>query len=126
MAAIRRTIDPATRDYVAVAGDYQDDGSSVKSKALFLWRLQRGSAAAFPALGSRFHLIETVSEAGLRAAEKYAREAWTPLVEDREMTIISITASKGQKPGVISLRGEYRDRAGHPDVLGHSVLVGSR
>lgn len=110
MPPARHRIDPATLRFpIAANGEIEGDASHA-SEVLFLLRLRKGSAAAYPEWGSELHKITTLDARAPTMAERYATAAVQPMIDDGRVKSVTPKATiVGQ---VLVLVVNYVDAAG--------------
>lgn len=125
IVASRPLVDPQTKDYVMAGGRLTDDPTH-RTTILFLIRLQRGSSAAMPDRGSRYHEIDRITKQTLKQIEDMTREALAPLIVPRKITATEIVATRGPAPGVVELRVDWLDDGGQPNSLTEYLSIGGQ
>ena len=89
--AARRMISAATRDYVMERGERQAD-DTYSSTVLFLVTLRYNSSPVLMGLGSKFHLIDKLTDDATIRCEKEMERCLRPLTANRRITDLLTTA----------------------------------
>lgn len=124
-AAARRWLDPQTGDYVVENGGPRADTTHA-SKILLRLRMKRGTCAVLPSLGSRLHLIKTMTPGSKRLARAYAFEAIDDLIKAKEIRNVEIDVETSIVAGTASLEIEVRffDSDNDPRSVTYSHRLG--
>ena len=119
----RPLMDPVTRDWVLDKGQRKADATHT-SEVLFLLDHKRGSAAAYPEIGSRFHEITKVLDNTPRDVELAAEEALAPLTADRRISgVAAAAADKGG--GKVALDLTWTDSRSRENEKKLRITVGN-
>jgi phage gp46-like protein len=88
----RRWIDPITGQFSIVSGRSKAD-PTLATLIAFLLRMERGSCAWDPTIGSRLHTLRSATTQAAILAKAYAFEALKPLRSQGRLPGLSIDAS---------------------------------
>lgn len=121
MACRAPKIDAQTGEYALQKGGLVED-TTVASEVILALRSKRGSGAAAPWFGSRFHTIRKLTKASPALARAYGREAVQHIVDRGDMRDLEVTA---EIVGNVRLRivVAYRDRLGQRRTVSYTHSV---
>ncbi len=89
----RPRIDPATKDLIIINGQLDNDDTHVTT-VLFLIDHQRGTSAAYPNTGSRYHTIKKILPNTLKTVELMTLEAIDSLIKSNKITNVNVETSR--------------------------------
>jgi phage gp46-like protein len=121
----RPKITASTKDWTILFGRLENDDTHASS-VQFLLDHHRGSSAAMPLIGSRFHTITKILESTYRTVESMAREALLPLTRPGKISDVVAVAVPADAPGRIKLTVSWRDSRGKPDPVTKILSVGRK
>lgn len=116
--------DPVTGDWVLVNGQRKGDDTHTSEVMVHL-DLQRGSAAAYPDFGSRFHEIKKMTPDAPKRAELATQEALRPLTDDGRILDLEVTAQRGSNASQIRLDAQWTDSRARENERKLRIQVGA-
>jgi len=124
-AAKRPYHDPVKKDWAIITdgtagGGNRREDPSYTSTVLYLLDLRKGSAAAFPDLGSRFHTIRKITADSLSQSELMVFEALEPLTAPKKINSLTARATREART-VIMVEVSWKDRAGKRYAIKKSI-----
>lgn len=123
LAHVSRLIDSKTRDWVMEKGQRKLD-STPSSQVLFFMALKHKSSAAFPNMGSRFHLIDKVTEDIDVVLQQEVDRCLEPLTSTGVVKDVVTTVTVYSNPAAddyILMDVAFKDAAGQPDKVAFAV-----
>lgn len=121
MACRAPKIDAQTGEYALQSGGLVED-TTVASEVILALRSRRGSGAAAPWFGSRFHTIRKLTKATPALARAYGREAVQHIVDRGDMRDLEVFAEiVGGKRLAVTVG--YTDRLGQRRSIPYTHAV---
>ena len=127
MPTARRYIDPNSRDYVIVLGEYTPD-VGITTKVFSRIATKRGSVAVLPRFGSLLHTIKGPFAGFDKLAERHVKDCLADLVMRREVNRLKVIVTRGaSQPGTatLDLDVEFYDRRGRRQRVNYTHRLGA-
>lgn len=119
--AVRRYMSAATRDHVIEKGERKGD-DTYSSTVLFLVLLKYNTCPVLPGMGSKFHLIDKLTDDAPTRCEKEMERCLRPLTADRRISELVTTAKlQGE---AMEIDAAWKDSKGRPGFRKFTLPLG--